>query len=124
MNGGNISGVTTTNLQIANVQTANAGSYSVVVTNANGSVTSQVAQLTVTIPPNPGRFTNFSYSPVTGFSFVFRDGTVGKPYRIQVPASLTGGWMDWQSFNYLGPVGFTDFGALEATNRFYRAVSP
>lgn len=124
VNGGNLSGVTTTNLLIANVQLADAAGYSVVVTNVYGSVTSSVAQLTVYIPPNPGRFTNFSYSPVMGFSFIFRDGTVGRPYRIQVSSSLAGGWLDWQSFNYLGPVGFSDLGALETTNRFYRAISP
>lgn len=123
MDGGNISGVTTTNLLVANVQAADAAGYSVVVTNSYGSTTSSVAQLTVYVPPNPGRFTNLSYSPVTGFSFIFRDGTVGRPYRIQVSSSLTGGWLDWQSFNYLGPVGFSDLGALETTNRFYRAVS-
>ena len=95
--------------------------YSVVVTNTYGSTTSSVAQLTVV---NRGRFTNLSYSPDTGFSFIFRDATVGRPYRIQVSSSLTGGWLDWQTFNYLGPVGFSDLGALETTNRFYRAVSP
>jgi hypothetical protein len=124
VNGGSLSGVTTTNLLLTNVQLTDAADYSVVVTNAYGSATSGVAQLTVTIPPSPGRFTNFSYSPVMGFSFIFRDATVGKPYRIQVSDSLAGGWLDWQSFNYLGPVGFTDLDALEATNRFYRAVSP
>jgi hypothetical protein len=125
VNGGNVSGVTTTNLQIANVQAADTAGYTVVVTNAYGSTTSSVAQLTVYVPPNPGRFTNFSYSPATGFSFIFRDGTLGRPYRIQVSPSLAeGGWVDWQNFNYLGPVGFSDLGALETTNRFYRAVSP
>jgi Immunoglobulin I-set domain len=53
-NGGNISGVTTTNLTLTNVQTNNAGNYTVVVTNAYGSVTSVVAMLTVTNPPPPG----------------------------------------------------------------------
>ncbi len=95
------------------------------ITKADGSTTSSVAQLTVYIPPNPGRFTNFTYSPVIGFSFIFRDGTVGQPCRIQTSTSLAAGsWVDWQSFNYLSPVGFSDLGALETTNRLYRAVSP
>ena len=64
---GCVSGVTTTNLLFANVQLADVAGYSVVVTNAYGSVTSIVVQLTVTIPPNPGRFTRLSYSPDTGF---------------------------------------------------------
>jgi hypothetical protein len=82
VNGGNISGVTTTNLQIANFQPADAASYTVVITNLNGSTTSSVAQLTVV---SPGRFTRLSYSLVDGLSFIFRDATPGQPYRIQSP---------------------------------------
>ena len=102
-----------------------AAGYTVVVTNAYGSVTSSVAQLTVTIPPSPGRFTRLAYSPETGFSFIFRDATVGQPYRIQISLSLAeGSWVDWMSFNYTSPVGFMDLGAVESTNKFYRAISP
>ena len=52
-NGPTISGATTTNLTIKNVQTTNSGNYTVVVTNIAGSVTSSPnAVLTVTnIPP-------------------------------------------------------------------------
>ena len=122
LNDGRISGVTTTNLVIANVQPADAGDYSVVVTNFTGSVTSSVAQLTII---SPGRLSDVSYWPSLGFFFVFRDGTAGRPYRIQTCTSLTqGDWTDWVSFNYTGPIGLTDLGAIEATNRFYRAVSP
>ncbi len=45
--GGRLSGVSTTNLTISNVQSADAGSYTVLVTNLYGSVTSQAAVLTV-----------------------------------------------------------------------------
>ncbi|MBI3849822.1 MAG: hypothetical protein HY298_05970 [Verrucomicrobia bacterium] len=91
------------------------------ITNAYGSTTSSVAQLTVV---NPGRFTNLSYSRETGFSFIFRDGTVCRPYRIQTSTSLApGSWVDWLNFNYTGPMALTDLGALDATNKFYRAVS-
>jgi hypothetical protein len=123
--GASLSGVTTTNLLIANVQLADAAGYSVVVTNAYGSVTSFVAQLTVTVPPNPGRFAHPSYSPDTGLSFIFRDATLGQHYRIQTSPSLAdGSWTDWQSFTYTGPVGLMDVGATDAERRFYRAVSP
>jgi hypothetical protein len=122
VDGGNISGVTTTNLLIANVQLADAAGYSVVVTNDYGSTTSSVAQLTVI---SLGRFSNYSYSPVMGLSFLFRDGTVGQSYRIQTSTALAAGsWVDWQSFTYTGPVGFLDFNATGAERRFYRAVSP
>src|SRR5258706_14215781 len=46
-NGLNLSGATNSSYNIANVQTSNAGSYVVVVTNSYASVTSAVATLTV-----------------------------------------------------------------------------
>lgn len=46
-NGGNISGADTATLTISPVQPTNAGSYSVIITNSCGSVTSSVATLTV-----------------------------------------------------------------------------
>jgi hypothetical protein len=48
-NGGSVSGVNTPTLALANVQTADAGSYSVVISNVAGTVTSQVAVLSITI---------------------------------------------------------------------------
>jgi len=48
--GGNISGATTATLNIANVGGADAGNYSVVVSNASGVVTSSVAPLAVVAP--------------------------------------------------------------------------
>jgi alpha-tubulin suppressor-like RCC1 family protein len=48
--GGRVNGSTTTNLTIASVQTNDAGSYQLVVTNNSGSVTSAVASLTVLVP--------------------------------------------------------------------------
>ncbi len=47
VDGGTVSGATTTNLVLANLQTNDAGNYTVVITNAYGSVTSAVASLTV-----------------------------------------------------------------------------
>ncbi len=49
-NGGNVSGVTTATLGLLNVQSNDAGSFSVVVSNVAGSATSSVAALTVTTP--------------------------------------------------------------------------
>jgi len=51
-NGGNISGVTATTLTITNAQLTNAGTYSVLVSNTNGSALSAEAVLTVL--PEPG----------------------------------------------------------------------
>ena len=50
-NGTNISGATTNSYSKTNAQPADAGSYTVVVTNSSGSVTSAVATLTVNVPP-------------------------------------------------------------------------
>src|SRR5207244_3483456 len=47
-NDGDLIGMTNTALTVTNVQRANAGNYSVVVTNLSGSLTSQVATLTIT----------------------------------------------------------------------------
>lgn len=48
--GGTVSGARTTTVTLANVLGADAGGYSVVLSNATGSVTSQVASLTVVDP--------------------------------------------------------------------------
>jgi len=51
-NGGNISGATVNSYAVASVQPANAGSYSVLITNAYGSILSGDAVLTVLGPPS------------------------------------------------------------------------
>jgi hypothetical protein len=51
IDGGNISGATTSTLTLTSVAASDAGSYSVVITNSFGSVTSAVATLTVIVPP-------------------------------------------------------------------------
>jgi len=51
-NGGRISGATSNNLAITNVQTSDAGPYTLVVSNAVGMVTSALASLTVVVPPS------------------------------------------------------------------------
>ena len=72
-----------------------------------------------------GRFGSVGYSPAMGCRFTFSDATLGQPYRIQSCWSLAGGhWADLIGFNYPGPVMITDFSALRATNKFYRAVTP
>ena len=49
--GGNISGVNTTNLVLSAVTTNDAASYSVIVSNNLGTITSPAATLTVSVPP-------------------------------------------------------------------------
>ena len=55
----NIPGATAASLSFATATTANAGDYTVVVTDANGSITSRLARLTVDTP-RPGRLINLS----------------------------------------------------------------
>jgi hypothetical protein len=59
VNGTVVSGVTSNVLTLTGITAANAGNYTVVVTNAYGSVTSSIATLTVVLPPSfTGNVTN------------------------------------------------------------------
>ena len=51
-NGASIPSASLTNYTLNNVQSSNGGNYSVIITNAYGSVTSSVAMLTVLFPPS------------------------------------------------------------------------
>jgi pimeloyl-ACP methyl ester carboxylesterase len=103
-NGVNIAGATNSSLSLTNVQFANAGGYSVVVTNGYGSVASAVAQLTVytnmvltqtnrapttneigkpTIPTDPNHFKVFTNGN-------FQSGVALNPNKMTVV--LTHGW--------------------------------
>jgi uncharacterized repeat protein (TIGR01451 family) len=55
-NGSNLFAATNSTLTISNAQPANAGSYSVLVSNIGGSVASDSATLEVNISPGPGSF--------------------------------------------------------------------
>jgi len=76
-NGGTISGATSPVLTLASLQTNDVGAYEVVVANAFGSVTSQVATLTL-IPANPGnvRWQFLAGDIVAGSPAIGADGTV------------------------------------------------
>ncbi len=60
LNGTNVSGATSSLLNIPNAQVANAGTYTVIVTNTYGGATSQPATLTVVIPSTPGNGTGLT----------------------------------------------------------------
>jgi hypothetical protein len=64
--GSPISGATLSQLLISNAQAANAGSYTVAVTNSIGTTTSQAATLSVVPATNPGRLINASVRIVSG----------------------------------------------------------
>jgi autotransporter-associated beta strand protein len=107
--GTTLSGATTTDLTVANVQLNDGGGYTVVVTNAYGSVTSSVAALTV-----QGRCA-FS----SGFGFDL-SGLAGQPVMIEASTNLT----SWSPIltNSLpaGWFNFTDCDSVNCAHRFYR----
>ncbi len=66
LNGANIAGATAVRLMISNTSSATAGSYTVVASNAIGSVTSAAATLSLTTTTNPGRLINLSVITTAG----------------------------------------------------------
>jgi hypothetical protein len=72
-NGNPLAGATNSSLTLSNVLLSSAGPYSVVVTNAAGSITSSVATLTVTLPPAAIQ---------VGAANVASDGTVSLPINL------------------------------------------
>jgi uncharacterized repeat protein (TIGR03803 family) len=119
--GATISGTTTTDLTIANVQMSDAGDYTVVVTNTYGSVTSSVAALTVQ-PPTPTVLTaNGSGSSISnGFGFNL-SGMAGQAVVIEASANLIS-WTPLLTNSLLtGYFYFNDPDSTNCAQRFYRA---
>ena len=104
VNTGNLSGVTTTNLGIGNLQTNDSGNYTVVVTNAYGSVTSSVAVLSVLAQNNDLYITNATVT-VDGYA----NFEVVTPFNGVYSLLISSNMKDWDSVDTLtGP-----------TNRFF-----
>ena len=122
-----LAGATAPTLTLTNVQTLQAGGYSVVVSNSVGVVTSAVAQLTVTVseppqlggvvgPPAPGGLLQFTFG-----------GVAGQSYSVLWREFLdVGDWQPLTNISLLGanqPVLIQDATAGQ-TQRFYRVVMP
>jgi uncharacterized repeat protein (TIGR01451 family) len=82
-NNSELSGQTSSSLALTSIQTNDAGGYSVVVTNAEGAVTSLVAQLTVRLASDPAYPT-----PQGGWTYLFHGGDVAN----SLTAALDGSW--------------------------------
>ncbi len=109
---------TNSSLSLPNVQATNAGSYSVVITNAAGAITSSVARLTVSSDiVRPEISTVVFNRGVFSFSV---NGSAGQSYLVQASTNLT----DWSTLFTTNPavLPFTwnDAGASNFIQRFYR----
>ena len=93
-NGTNLAGASASAYTVTNAQPANAGSYTVVVTNSGGSVTSTVANLTVNVPPpaQPGHFDSVCLLP-DGSMRLSMSGTACTNYTLQ----WTSDWLAWSN---------------------------
>jgi uncharacterized repeat protein (TIGR03803 family) len=119
--GATISGTTTTDLTIANVQISDAGNYTVVVTNTYGSVTSSVAALTVQLPTPTVLTAEGSGSFISnGFGFNL-SGMAGQTVVIEASTNLTS-WTPLLTNSLLtGCFYFNDPASTNFAQRFYRA---
>jgi hypothetical protein len=119
-NGTNLVGQTSSTLVISNAQPANAGSYTVDVSNVVTTVTSQPAQLTVDVAAsNPFTLANLQW---TGTSWTFGvSGPAQTNYVIWTSADLVN-WSPLQTnFSANGSIQVTDANPVAGT-RFYRAT--
>lgn len=110
VNGGNISGATTSTLTVANASDADVGAYRVVVTNNGGATSSNEASLATL---------GVSLSPV-----ILLAGKVGDTYRIDYATSLAPTTWIPLSTNKLTstPQPFVDLKWLQSQARFYQVV--
>jgi uncharacterized repeat protein (TIGR03803 family) len=122
--GGNLTGSGTSSLGINNVSPANAGTYSVFITNQMGSITSTDAVLTVALPPiisqvncNPdGSVTiNLSTAPYVSSRILTTTNLVPPVVWLPLYTNVAGASGVWQ---------FNDMDASNYPVRFYRSSTP
>ncbi|MEK7782170.1 MAG: immunoglobulin domain-containing protein, partial [Verrucomicrobiota bacterium] len=121
-NGTNLAGATSSSYTRLNAQAIHAGNYSVVVTNASGSITSAVAILTLT-PSIPLEFTSIAALP-DGKVTLGVTGDPGFNVLLQTSTNL----VDWSALtNLVNPTGtlsFTNPPAPGVPYQFFRALYP
>ena len=120
-NGANLAGAGANSYTVTNAQPTNAGSYTVVVTNSGGSVTSAVAMLVITnLPPaQPGHFDSVCRQ-ADGTVQLSMSGTAGSSYIVE----WTSDWKGWSNLCTLsgtnGLFWLVDSCATNGGQRFYR----
>jgi len=117
-----VSGATNASLTLTNVQTTQAGSYTVVVTNNAGSITSAVAAMTVTNPVVSLSLSGGGGIPPNGFTFQVLVPT-GLTYIILASTDLQVWTPIATNVATNGTILFTDTAATNYPNRFYQAVA-
>ncbi|EEF60409.1 virginiamycin B lyase family protein [Pedosphaera parvula] len=121
-NGTNIGGATQSSFVITNVQTNNAGNYSIVVTNAFGSITSSNALLNVIIPPIavPVLFSKIQRLP-GGDTGLTLSGQAGDKYEVDGSTNLAN-WLLITNFTIsTTPYQVIIKGSSNSPSLFYRA---
>jgi len=118
-----VANATNSTLTLVNVQSANAGTYSVVVTNTAGSTTSSNALLTVSSGTlAQPQLSNFVYDGNSGAFSLTINGDVGPDYTVQASTNLT----DWISIftnhSPTPPFIWSDSNASNFNQRFYRVL--
>jgi pectate lyase len=116
-----IPGATNAFLTLTNVQTTNAGTYSVIVSNTAGAVTSAYALLSVSsAAPSQPQLSDFVYDSNSGTFSLTIDGDAGYDYIVLASTNLT----DWASIftnhSPTPPFIWSDSGASNFNQRFYR----
>ena len=115
---------TNATLSLTNVQVAQTGDYSVIASNSFGLSASPNARLTVVPPPPSPRFNAPPVFGAGGFSATLAGLQDGAGYRVQVSSNLVA-WSDVTNFTAaLATRPFLDPTATNATQRFYRIVTP
>jgi phospholipase/lecithinase/hemolysin len=117
LNGVDLLGKTNTTLSITNVQRSDAGNYAFVVTNFAGSVTSQVATLTI-VPFNSIYCFGFSWTCTSGLEPNGSSCNLDPPQWYQHRASNGPLWPEFLSTNlglaYVGPNNLAACGATSS----------
>lgn len=103
LNGTNVPGGTTSSLNFPSAQLANAGNYTVTVTNSYGVANSQSALLTVVIPSTPGTGTG-----LTGDYWSDQTNTfAGSPAVTVTDPTIDYDWVDGPPYLSMNPDYFT-----------------
>ena len=123
LNGTDVPNATSATLVLDNIQVLQAGDYDVVVSNAGGSVTSQIATLAIISPPaRPATLSRIRKLMDDTVEFDLA-GEVGRAYRIEVSEDL----VNWLTLTAVTTMNASqtvrDAGVTNITARFYRAIS-